>query len=777
LPCDQHINTNSKKMAKKNSILPIQDSNSMKEDDSVDAFKKLIKPWKVISLSGNYPAIDLIIEQTGTALGSKNNFYKGKRFSVQLKSRTIDKQNDGNWIVSIETKTLNSWAQAFEPIMLALYEADSNEIYYLWIDDLFFSELNQKNSKWISRQKINISIPSANLLSKSELPKLEKFLNEFKKIPKKYINHGTYIGLRNEFESVLKEFIAILNEKSVTFNISDLTLLKDKVSNAIYKVAVVGPSRAGKSTLINALVNQEISPVETLPTTGIPFTIMPGIENYAEIIFEDGSEKRVKPEAKFLKQYIDQKINRNNKEAVKLITVYIKDEKLEKGLAFCDVPGLDDPDSKIEQISQATILTANAIIYLIDVSPHLFGSFSITAKHINDLKLLAPKRDRLFLLFNKFDVLKDKKEREKLQVYINDTLARYDILNSLAQPPIYISAEKLRQDKKNKVIEHLEIEKQLWDHLLKNNKTGLHTLHSLSSQTSEELNKLGLILSARLIKTKESKVLKTDLDKVNVELSKLYEKGNSEKDELTQWLETYINDSVANILSELKVWLESHSPEVKLPGTLSYRDYLEQNSFMVLDQIYEEVNYKLDMLYNTINSWVKESLSQAELTIKDNTSLRWINEERLKKIVNPITATFAETARFSDMNFVEKAVVVAADIISELWNLLKIIFVGKTKIRKNKIDEIMASANKAMGAVFQKANINFKNYINQQHKAMTRQIYDRTKIYIEQLTKQINSLDTPLSKTEMDNYNACMKEIGDFKIKIEHLQNQIQEYL
>jgi len=198
---------------------------------------------------------------------------------------------------------------------------------------------------------------------------------------------------------------------------------------------------------------------------------------------------------------------------------------------------------------------------------------------------------------------------------------------------------------------------------------------------------------------------------------------------------------------------------------------------MILDQIYEEVNYKLDMLYNTINSWVKESLSQAELTIKDNTSLRWINEDRLKKIVNPITATFPETARFADLNFLEKAVFIVGDIISELWNLLQLAFVGKVNIRKNQISGIMTSANKAMGEVFQKANVNFKNYINQQHTAMTRQIYDRTKVYIEQLTKQINSLDTPLSKSEMDNYNSCMNEIGEFKIKIEHLQNQIQEYL
>ena len=365
-------------MAKKISILPIQDSNSIKEDDSVAAFKKVIKPWKVIELTGNYPSIDLIIDQTGTALGSKNNFYKGKRFSVQLKYRTTDKLRNGNWVISIETKTLNNWAQAFEPIMLAFYDEPSNNIYYQWIDDLFFSELNQKNPKWVSKKKIGVNIPETNILSKTELPKLEKFLNEFKKTPKKYINHGTYIGLRDEFENLLKDFISILNSKSITFNVSDLNQLKDKVSNAIYKVAVVGPSRAGKSTLINALVNQEISPVETLPTTGIPFTIMPGIENYAEIVFEDGSEKRVKPEAKYLKQYIDQKINKNNKEAVKLITVYIKDEKLEKGLAFCDVPGLDDPDSKIEQISQATIITANAIIYLIDVSLHAFGSFSIT---------------------------------------------------------------------------------------------------------------------------------------------------------------------------------------------------------------------------------------------------------------------------------------------------------------------------------------------------------------------------------------------------------------
>lgn len=753
-------------------------SNSLKKsprltitEDAINRIEEIFSPCRIRRNKNAILNTDLQIEIINPLSNSDKRLVSGKSFEVIYLFQT----SKGN--PNFETEWLGKIEHSTVPSMLIL-DVNGSSMYYLWLDQGFYTTLRiNHQADWLLNESIEVPLKQFTTLSKRAVAKIENYLVTLSPDNSKSIKKGVFFDIRVQLKSEIEKFISYASEKQVDISKFQFTELLDKTINSIYTISIVGPSRAGKSTLINSLIKANISPVNVLPTTGVPFTIQYGKQEGAEIIFSNGEKKKGDATVRFLEKYIDQKHNPRNDKNVKFVTVSLDNENLEKGLAFCDVPGLDDVNEEIRRISRIAVYSSNAIIYLIDTSPYKYGGFSLNSHHLSDLRELAPRMDRLYLVFNKVDVLSDKDIRD-LKAYISRVLNENDLLKLLPSEPLYISA-KNSFDSKNKKNAHSPygvevLETTLWDNLLKTNKNGLYNLGGLVFGFKDELNKLKNILSAKLVDSDKGDHLKKDIENVREKLRKFSSVGETNRDKLLQWLEAYINQSVEQRLETLRTELERIPVSAALPNSLAIRQYLETNAVTILTQVFDEVGIKLDTLYSDLNYMVMQELSQIEI-VKDENYSFLKDKSRMNSIIKPISDAFFQKNIPNTISILQGVASALEDAIVGIFGFLERLFMGKANVRSKQISQIVDRARNSYWKVFNGVNNEFSILVRHQYNAMIRQLKDRADVYVNDLNKQLNSI-APSNSMERNKIGAFLSEIDNFETRVERIRNEIMKY-
>lgn len=126
-----------------------------------------------------------------------------------------------------------------------------------------------------------------------------------------------------------------------------------------YTLSFVGHFSAGKSTLINLLLEQEILPSSPVPTTSN--TAIVSVSKEEEIIANLEYQNYVK-----LKTYDDVKImNRLNMD-VESIEIKFPSNKFNPGFTLQDTPGVDSNVSTHQSTTEQFLYTSNMIVYTVD---------------------------------------------------------------------------------------------------------------------------------------------------------------------------------------------------------------------------------------------------------------------------------------------------------------------------------------------------------------------------------------------------------------------------
>ena len=419
-----------KKKNAKHEPLPIRKSSHIKEDDSNDIFREVIKPWMFRGAVAREYGIDGTVEITKPLSTLADQIVTGKRFSVQLKSSSSSDFDKAKFSLSVPRDKINYWFSALEPVLIVFVDLTSKSCFFRWVDESLIQELFNANKNWIAQETVSINFKKEQFISPKLLLDLERYVLNWKRQSKTILTPGNYFKFSKEAKSFIDLFASKVEEHRINFLSKEIQELKESTAHTIYTVAIVGPNKAGKSTLINSLLQKKVSPVGMLPTTGIPITIFPSNENKSVVLFKDNKEIKGGIEEKFLREYTSKDKNPNNEKQVKIVSVEIINSLLERGFAICDVPGLDDPDAEIRRITMTALYNVNAIIYLISAGSMSSGDFSINKQIIEDLNQLGGKMERLFLVFNKTDLLQ-KKQMTELKKYVNTTLEYFDVLKYL----------------------------------------------------------------------------------------------------------------------------------------------------------------------------------------------------------------------------------------------------------------------------------------------------------------------------------------------------------
>lgn len=184
---------------------------------------------------------------------------------------------------------------------------------------------------------------------------------------------------------LLNQYIATLESLKDVQNVIKLTLRKPTI-------AIVGMSDAGKSTLINELLNAEKMPVDWTPTTSISVIIKHINDRPAflkeELVILGGQKSLFKVEnldnEDYVKKYILVEGNsellhqygtrQGNKISEATHAILYLDSELLKVCDFVDLPGFGTGESKDDKLAQQSYKFADIVIYLSIANGFLRGN-------------------------------------------------------------------------------------------------------------------------------------------------------------------------------------------------------------------------------------------------------------------------------------------------------------------------------------------------------------------------------------------------------------------
>ncbi len=139
-----------------------------------------------------------------------------------------------------------------------------------------------------------------------------------------------------------KNLLRILNEQSTAeqnYTEEIKKLKRNAMQNEII-IPVIGIQGVGKSTLLNAIIGEEILPNEADETTCVPVEIRYAVNDGVEAFFKNGTVKRELQTKEDLSTYVDNNNNPGNEKGVEKIIVYRHYPILKSGLVFVDLPGV-----------------------------------------------------------------------------------------------------------------------------------------------------------------------------------------------------------------------------------------------------------------------------------------------------------------------------------------------------------------------------------------------------------------------------------------------------
>ncbi len=758
--------------------LPIRSTSQIKEDDSKGIFTNLIKPWMVVSWIEKDFGIDATIEITKPIATSGNQIVTGKKFSLQLKSSTKNKFNNQTFSLSIKKEKINYWMQSFEPVILVYIDLNTSIAYYRWIDESLVQELFESNGDWIANDSVSIKFNKALQVNSKSLNKIEKYVLAWKRPSQTLITPGNFFNFSrqaHDYADKLNEICKKYNIQSLSKEIADLS---KSVSSSIYTISIVGLSRGGKSTLINALLERNISPMGKLPTTGVPITFFPKNENKAFVTLR-GKNKIITGDAnsKFLSEYSAQDKNPGNKKGVKHVRVHLVNTLLERGFALCDVPGLDDADPEIKGIAKTAILNSNAIVYVISLAGYEHGEFRINDRNISDLNDLRGKMDRVFLVFNKADKL-SKDDLNEVTGYINRTLQQFDILDVLAAPPIFVSSLEAfeKRIKKKKGIDSVSpLEQMLWEYLINQNRTGLHKILSNFANEIEIIRKLKNISKVRLEHTDRREEFENEINEIENEIKELRTFISEKRDGIYNEINNYIIDRFNNVIEHMYYELDSIRHKEQLPTTNQISDFLENEAHKILSDVYEFLQRESFLLQGDINCWISERLKQVELSLDDVINNQQFQMPELSKYTGQVYSFF--------INNPGKYIGIFENILESIGQALEWIFNGlydffteDGKVLKREINKIVSNSRKSYNQIQTQLLGNVSVYLNGICQNMLEKTNDRVKVYLGELNNEVRKLNTPLTDFEKENHIKIIQDLDKIAIAISSQYNHLKDY-
>ena len=209
-------------------------------------------------------------------------------------------------------------------------------------------------------------------------------------------------------------FISQEEKEALLKNSNDMEYLNETWRNPL-RVVLMGEVKAGKSTLLNAIVGEELSPVGVTETTAVIMEIAHGVEKEAMILKKEGTSEKM--DIEMLYQVLEE--NRTNPDfyaEIEMIKLHYPLKTL-KEIRIVDTPGMETITAANQETTKNFIQKADVILWVL--SAHHLGQVGID----EEIMEVAEHGKPIIMLINRIDQVNE--DVEDIMSFIDDTYGFY----------------------------------------------------------------------------------------------------------------------------------------------------------------------------------------------------------------------------------------------------------------------------------------------------------------------------------------------------------------
>jgi len=246
--------------------------------------------------------------------------------------------------------------------------------------------------------------------------------------------HLECIQVRSEEKKEKRPILEIVKDTADVFSKYEITKgelerteeLIEKLENQEITISVIGQFKRGKSTLVNAILEDKILPVGIVPVTAVITTIEYG-DKAATVHFDNGVIKEIGFDE--MSSFINEQENNDNHLGVSKVALYCPSPFLKKGLTFVDTPGVGSVHQKNSDAAYSYVKESDAVIFMLSVdSP-------INQIEIDFLKNAKEYAAKFYFAVNKIDSI-DRSDLEEYLAYCRTLICKLMGVDSIQLFPV-----------------------------------------------------------------------------------------------------------------------------------------------------------------------------------------------------------------------------------------------------------------------------------------------------------------------------------------------------
>ncbi len=166
-------------------------------------------------------------------------------------------------------------------------------------------------------------------------------------------------------KEIIQKMLGISEELENSDIFEQLYRLLESLEYKHYHLTFMGQFSAGKSLLINRLLEKDILPVHITETTALITLIQYGDTDRVDILHKDGSQETISIEES---QELWQSGNTEQLSEIAQIQIYVNSELLKSGLVIADTPGINTIINNHVELTVSVIENADCIVYVLGKS-------------------------------------------------------------------------------------------------------------------------------------------------------------------------------------------------------------------------------------------------------------------------------------------------------------------------------------------------------------------------------------------------------------------------
>lgn len=181
----------------------------------------------------------------------------------------------------------------------------------------------------------------------------------------------------------------------------------DKFSKQHLNLVVLGQFKRGKTTVINALLGDNVLPSAVIPLTSIITRLIYSDNKIAIVKFVNGTNKEITFEE--ISDYVTERGNPNNTKGVDFVEIGYPSEYLKQGIVLVDTPGIGSTFEHNTTVAYNYLPNMDAGIFVVSGDPPL------SEAEYNYLDSIKEYIEKIFFIFNKIDIMSEAEYKESLE--------------------------------------------------------------------------------------------------------------------------------------------------------------------------------------------------------------------------------------------------------------------------------------------------------------------------------------------------------------------------